>query len=738
MKKIININFHSRVIPIEESAYEVLQQYIESLRRHFANEEGREEIISDIENRFAELFSETLKKGAACITDADVDAVIANMGRPEEFEGVDSAAAAPAGGSAAGGSQQQSASQPNWQYGGEGGRRLYRADNDKILGGVCAGLANYLRLDPAVVRIIFALMTMGWGAGVLLYIILWVVLPTKSLPTNVRKRLYRNSDDRVIGGVASGLAAYFHIDVWIPRLIFALPFIFSIITGIVRTAWWIHWNGPFFVTGGFGGTLFIAYIVLWIVLPEAVTASEKLEMRGEKVDLESIKNTIKSDLESFKGRAKEMGSEMQERFQQVGSQVRQNTQAWATETGPAIRKTGSGLAHAVGVMFKAFFLFIAGCIAFSLIMALIGIAFRGDGLLHLKGYILEGFWQNFLAWSGFFLFLVIPVIALLTWLIRRISGTRSRSHYLGYSFATLWVLGLISIIVLGGMLMNNFRSRQHVQQTVELTQPQHGKLIVRALGNWNTYDDTDWWFDINWGRHSSFYNISEDSVLLTTVRVKLMKSEDSNYHVNVIKFSRGSSGNRARELAGRIQFNPTQGDSVLTLPRSFAITREDRFRNQQVRVEVYVPVGKKILVNSSIEDYHWFNFHPGRRHIHWDDGSDWNINLDEDDNDYDTYPYSTNVEYLMTNDKLVRTDHRYYDDDRNSRKDRKKDRKNDDEQDDDQPEYKTDRSQPKSKDSNGGGYRYKGQGAPEKKTDSTGVKRTAMNEGGLLYALSRV
>src|ERR1700749_4955260 len=172
MKKIININFHSRVIPIEESAYEILQQYIDSLRRHFANEEGREEIISDIENRFAELFSETLKKGAACITDADVNTIIASMGRPEEFEGEDSSETSA---SASAGSQSTAGSQPNWQYGGEEGRRLYRADNDKILGGVCAGLANYLRLDPAIVRIIFALLTLGWGSGVLLYIILWIV-----------------------------------------------------------------------------------------------------------------------------------------------------------------------------------------------------------------------------------------------------------------------------------------------------------------------------------------------------------------------------------------------------------------------------------------------------------------------------------------------------------------------------------------------------------------------------------
>src|SRR5215218_269816 len=86
MKKIININFQGRVIPIEETAYDILKQYIESLRRYFANEEGRDEIINDIESRIAELFSERLKKGATCITDEDVNAVMASMGRPEDFE----------------------------------------------------------------------------------------------------------------------------------------------------------------------------------------------------------------------------------------------------------------------------------------------------------------------------------------------------------------------------------------------------------------------------------------------------------------------------------------------------------------------------------------------------------------------------------------------------------------------------------------------------------------------------
>ena len=90
MKKIININLSGRVIPIEDSAYEKLQSYIESLRRYFASEEGRDEIINDIESRIAELMSEKVRKGATCITDADVDEIIASMGRPEDFDAVES------------------------------------------------------------------------------------------------------------------------------------------------------------------------------------------------------------------------------------------------------------------------------------------------------------------------------------------------------------------------------------------------------------------------------------------------------------------------------------------------------------------------------------------------------------------------------------------------------------------------------------------------------------------------
>jgi len=551
------------------------------------------------------------------------------------------------------------------------------------------------------------------------------LLPNKSLPANIRKRLYRNSDDRVIGGVAGGLAAYFHIEVWIPRLIFALPLILAVLTSILRSVWW-DFHGRIFFTGGFGGTLFITYIVLWIVLPEAVTASEKLEMRGEKVDLESIKNTIKSDLGNLNKKAREMGAEMKESFSRAGNQVKESTQSFASEAAPIVRKTNSGIAHAVGVLFKAFFLCIAGVIAFALIMVLAGLAFRGDGVLHLKDYILGGFWQNFLAWTAFLLFLVIPVVALLTWLIRRITGIRSRSHYLGYTFGTLWVIGLFCTIALAGMIMNNFRARQHVGEDFGLAQPVHGKMVIMTTKADNQYYDTDWWFDGDWRNHGPFYSLNEDSILLTTVRVNLLKSEDSSYHVQVIRFSRGNNARVAHDLAQQIVFPVRQSDSILYLPHGFAVSRDQKFRNQQVLVSIAVPIGKKVVINSSVREYHWFSISANGRHIRWNNNwnDDWSRDGDDDIDLENGYSWTSNIEYIMTANGLSRTDRKGADAEDNHKNRKGRYKQDADNNDDDEPGYRDDKKgnpQPgtdKKPDTNKGGYRYHSP-AERPKTKST-------------------
>lgn len=655
MKKVININFQGRVIPIEEAAYEQLKQYIESLRSYFAKEEGRDEIINDIEGRIAELFSERLKKGTTCITEAEVNEVIAGMGRPEDFEAAEAETTASSGSAKADtGSQQQKHTNYQFQYGNPPGSRgrFYRNADDKVIAGVASGLANYLGIDPVIMRILFVILG---GVSFWAYILLWVVVPSQSVSSKITKRLYRSADDKVIGGVCGGLASYFNIDTWIPRLIFALPLIIAIASGPFHLFWneWDWWVGPRIITGSLSSTLFVTYIILWIAVPVAVTAAEKLEMKGERIDFNSISKTVKEDLEQFKTKAEKWGQEVKQSAQQFGEQAKdlgqttgQTAKTFAYEAAPMARRTGNGVGHVIGVLFKAFFLFIAGIIALSLFGVLIGLIFGGFSVFSFKDFFLEGPWQPLLAWGVLLFFLAVPLIALITWLIRRIMGVRSDRHYLGYIFGTLWIVGLICVITLVGSAARNFKTRTAVEEPISLVQPANGKLYVDVVNSRVHYSGSDK-FGIVWDDDFPIYGINDDSLMLNTVRVDVVKSKDENFHITRVRLSRGNNPERARDLAQKVNFEAVMKDSVLLLPQGFAISREEKFRNQQVLIVVEVPVGKKIQLSKQVSEFDYFTINFNNRRG-WN--VEWNNHWD------DTYSWEPDQELVMTTDDgLVRT-----------------------------------------------------------------------------------
>jgi phage shock protein PspC (stress-responsive transcriptional regulator) len=642
MKKIININFQGRVIPIEESAYETLKQYVDSLRKYFANEEGRDEIINDIESRIAELFSERLKRGSACIADEDINAVISSIGRPQDF---DEQTGAPEVNTNTNQSNQQS--NQNYTSGSYatgnaniGRGRLHRNADDKIIGGVCSGLANYLGIDPVIMRVIFVIL---FGALFWVYILLWIIVPSQSLQTNITKRLYRNADDKVLAGVCGGLASYFNIETWIPRLIFALPLIIGLISVTMNAVWW-SWdfgNAPRIVTGSLSSTLLLTYIILWIAVPYASTASEKLEMRGEKVDLNSIRDTVKEDLESFKTKAEKWGQEVKQTAQNFGQNAGTRARGFAAEAAPFARRASSGAGEAIGMIFKAFFLFIAGIIAISLFAVLIALIFGGMAAFPLKNFVLESPTQNILAWATLIFFLGVPLVGLITWLIRRIMGVRSKNNYLGYTFGGLWVLGWFCVIFLIGTFANNFKVSMPVEDKISIAPPTSGKLFVDVSRSNLQYYHGDW-FGFRFNDDIPVYGVNMDTLMLNTVRVRIVKSKDTSFHATRVRVSQGKTREIASQNAENIHFNIEQQDSTLLLPEGFAVSSSDKFRNQKVVIFIEVPVGKRIQMSNRLDRYDWFD-------INFNNRRGWNI-----DNDYrdETYGWDSDREYIMTPDGL--------------------------------------------------------------------------------------
>ena len=158
MKLTLSINLGGYSFNIDEDAYEELRRYLHNLERHFAGEESSSEILSDIETRMAELFRVMLTQYKQVITIDDVREAVSILGNPEQMDGGTHTSAGE-------------------KFSTPGYHRMYRDPDKRMLGGVCAGMGAYWNIDPWIMRAIFIVLTMAGGLGILVYLILWIVLP---------------------------------------------------------------------------------------------------------------------------------------------------------------------------------------------------------------------------------------------------------------------------------------------------------------------------------------------------------------------------------------------------------------------------------------------------------------------------------------------------------------------------------------------------------------------------------
>ena len=180
MNKTVSINLGGIFFHIEEDAYTRLEGYLDSINRHFANEEGADEILEDIEARVAEMFQETLSQSKRqVILPTDVSQMIGVMGLPDQFDEPE-----------VGHTQAHNYEQTHEREGNNSktdipkgerasnrkkSRRLYRNPDEAFMGGVCAGLSDYFGIeDPIWIRLFFAISFFTGGWGLLPYILLWL------------------------------------------------------------------------------------------------------------------------------------------------------------------------------------------------------------------------------------------------------------------------------------------------------------------------------------------------------------------------------------------------------------------------------------------------------------------------------------------------------------------------------------------------------------------------------------
>ena len=252
MKKTVTANISGTIYNIEDDAFDLMQKYLNSIKMYFSSYEDSEEIFMDFENRISENLYSISNNAYDVINSKHVAKIIEIMGKPEDFEDLDI------------------------ENNNKDLNKLRRDNNDRIIAGVAAGISDYFKIDPFITRLLFVLSIPVGGFGFFFYLICWIAMPKSNMiqSTN-RKKFYRDHDNRVIAGIAQGIANYFSInDPFIIRLFF-LALIFL---------------------NGFGLML---YLIIWISSNYAKTIKQKMDMSGVKLSVDNIEKFVNENREKI-------------------------------------------------------------------------------------------------------------------------------------------------------------------------------------------------------------------------------------------------------------------------------------------------------------------------------------------------------------------------------------------------------------------------------------------------------
>ncbi len=497
MKKTVSINISGIIFHIDDDAYERLSRYLNSIKRHFSKMEGRDEIIADIEGRIAEVLQEKLKDNKQVISIGDIDEVVKLMGEPYEMD-------------------DENEHEPAEEY------------------------RTYTYRKP--------------------------------------KRLYRDPDDRMIAGVAGGLAAYFNIDpVWV-RVLFVVSLFIS-------------------------GAGLIAYIILWIVVPEARTTAEKLEMRGEPVNISNIERSVREEFENMKGKFNEFTNGAKETFKKKS----------------AGRSTFfDRLIAFIGSFFRVLFRIIVILIGIFLILS--GLGFITTLVVGVSGLSSFSFFDHG-QWIGFslyeFLTMIfstdlmsilaviaalllagIPLIMIIYLGFRMLLGQRARIPYLGITAFSFWFAGLVLALIVAVNTGMDFRHSARITKTYELDIPDSGAVCFSA-SHGRFFDAEQGAVTLFDGEYMAVMG-DGGSTIFQVPYIEFRRSTTGTAVITQMAYAKGRNHERARRRAEALRYSIVATDTSFILADHYFFPADAAIRGQKVRLIIEIPEGRLVYFDKNM------------------------------------------------------------------------------------------------------------------------------------------
>lgn len=484
MKKTVSINLNGLIFNIDEDAFMVLSDYLEKLKAYFSKKEEGEEIMSDIELRIAEIFTSKISPSKLVINISDVEEVMNTMGRVEEICDGDSST--------------------------DTGSRAGEKKN--------------------------------------------------------QKKFFRDTDNRLLGGVCAGLSHYSGINLLAIRILFVVFFLFS------------------------AGFVTLVYFILWLIVPKAVTVADRLEMKGKDINISNIENTIKEEYKEVKENFRKMKNS--KNFQ---DNLNRSGRVMAGSLNIIFGIFGKVLG-ALFIIIGVFFIFVLGLGLFASSSEFFINEIAGLEIVPLP-YILSLFTNPTISWLfvvALSLVCFIPLIAMVYAGINIVLKLKS-VKILNLSMFILWLVGLSMLIALSISMSSHFVSSNDVVLKNIVIADSAKTIHVNTLSNMGEDDFMEHVFIEN----LRLVKVNNAVKAAGQVEVSVHASTDSIAYFEVQKCSRGENRSQAGKNASMIRYRFAVQDSLITLDEYFFLPDGFKLRGQEVEIGICIPVGTKLVLDKN-------------------------------------------------------------------------------------------------------------------------------------------
>jgi phage shock protein PspC (stress-responsive transcriptional regulator) len=359
----------------------------------------------------------------------------------------------------------------------------------------------------------------------------------------IKKRLFRNPDDQVLGGVCSGLGAYLDVDTTWVRLAMVL---------LVSAAGLSIW----------------VYLVLWLVIPIATTAADRYAMRGEPGNLENI-------MKNFQEEAKEFGKRQKQnmpRYQEMGQSV----------LNPTFKL--------MGVIVGAFLLLLGIGLLAAFLMSLlgIGIASGNTWMSNWRSAIVQSSDSYVMAICAYILLVGIPIAMLIYAALKLMLRINYRNRWLNASLSLIWLIGLGMAMYVSGTTLMQFKDDARIRETSKYAV--NDTISIKMNNRSAIYDGPE--MDEEGGHTGGYFFTERDNknYIMGMMELIIVPADNDSLSVTILRTANGSDSREANRNAKGIEYTYTANNKGLLLDDVFIFPGR-QFRMQEVEVRVSIPIG---------------------------------------------------------------------------------------------------------------------------------------------------